>query len=138
MSAPTGGGRERLASEALARRLAQVADGKGADDIVALDMRELVGYTDFLVICTARNERQAGAIHEEVHQRLKQDDGLLPTTVEGEHSASWVLMDYLDCVFHVFVPDLRQRYRLETLWGEAPRLELGVGAGAGGRAVAPG
>ncbi len=131
-------GQDGLSSEALARRIAEVADAKRADDIVALDMRKLVGYTDFLVICTARNERQARAIHEEVHQRLKQDEGLLPTTVEGEHAASWVLMDYLDCVFHVFVPDLRQRYRLETLWGEAPRLELGAGTGTERRAAAPG
>jgi ribosome-associated protein len=138
VSATRGSDRERLASEALARRLAEVAHAKGAEDIVALDMRGLVGYTDFLVICTARNERQAGAIREEIRQRLKRDHGVLPTTVEGEQSPSWVLMDYLDCVFHVFVPDLRERYRLETLWGEAPRVELEAGAGAPGRAVAPG
>jgi len=106
--------------------VAEVADAKKAEDVVALDVRELVGYTDFLVICTARNERQAKAIHEEVHQRLKQDHGVLPATVEGESEASWVLMDYLDCILHVFVPELRERYRLEVLWGEAPRLELGV------------
>ena len=94
--------------------------------MVALDMRDLVGYTDFLVICTARNERQAKAIHDEVYQRLKHDDGLLPATVEGEGEARWVLIDYLDCVLHVFVPELRERYRLEVLWGEAPRLELGA------------
>ena len=60
-------------SEELARRIAEIADAKQAEDLVALDMRSLVGYTDFLVICTARNERQAKAIHEEVHQRLKQE-----------------------------------------------------------------
>jgi ribosome-associated protein len=119
-------GQDRLPSEALARRIAEVADAKQAQDVVALDMRSLVGYTDFLVICTARNERLAKAIHEEVYQRLKHDQGLLPATIEGEGAARWVLMDYLDCVFHVFVPELRERYRLEVLWGEAPRLELGV------------
>ena len=72
------------------------------------------------MICTARNERQAKAIHDEVHQRLKREDGLLPANVEGEREAGWVLMDYLDCVLHVFVPELRERYRLEVLWGEAP------------------
>jgi ribosome-associated protein len=129
---------DRLSSEALARRIAELAEAKQAEDVVALDMRSLVGYTDFLVICTARNERLAKAIHEEVHQRLKQDDRVLPATVEGEGAARWVLMDYLDCVFHVFVPELRERYRLDVLWGEAPRLELGAGTGAGGRAAAPG
>jgi ribosome-associated protein len=136
MSAVPDAGRDGLSAEALARRIAGVADAKQADDVVALDMRSLVSYTDFLVICTARNERLAKAIHEEVHQRLKHECGLLPATVEGEQQARWVLMDYLDCVFHVFVPELRERYRLDVLWGEAPRLELGAGTGAGGRTAA--
>jgi ribosome-associated protein len=131
-------GRGRLSSEGLARRIAGVADAKQAQEIVALDMRSLVGYTDFLVICTARNERLAKAIHEEVYQQLKHDEGLLPATVEGEGSARWVLMDYLDCVFHVFVPELRERYRLDVLWGEAPRLELDSGVSAHGRTAAQG
>ena len=126
MSAVPHKGEGRISSEELARRIAQVADAKQAEDVVALDMRSLVGYTDFLIVCTARNERLAKAIHEEVHQRLKRDEGLLPATVEGEQTARWVLMDYLDCVLHVFVPELRERYRLEVLWGEAPRLELGA------------
>jgi ribosome-associated protein len=114
-----------MRSEELVRRIATIADAKQAEDVVALDMRDLVGYTDFLVICTARNERQAKAIQEEVHQRLKKEESLLPATVEGgESDARWVLMDYLDCVLHVFVPELRERYRLEVLWGEAPRVEL--------------
>jgi ribosome-associated protein len=114
---------ERVDSEAIARLLAEIADAKKAEDVVALDMRSLVGYTDFLVVCTARNERQAKAIHDEVHLRLKREHGLLPANVEGE-ADGWVLMDYLDCVLHVFVPELRERYRLEVLWTEAPRLEL--------------
>ncbi len=114
----------QMGSDELVKRIAELAEGKLAEDLVVLDVRGLVGYTDFLAICTARNERQAKAIQEEVHQRLKQDEGLLPATVEGEAEGRWVLMDYLDCVLHVFVPELRERYRLEVLWGEAPRLEL--------------
>jgi ribosome-associated protein len=59
-----------------------------------------------------------------VHLRLKREHGLLPANVEGQSDAQWVLMDYLDAVLHVFVPELRERYRLEVLWAEAPRLEL--------------
>jgi ribosome-associated protein len=125
-----------VSPEDLARRVAAIADAKKAGDIVALDMRGLVGYTDFLVICTARNERQAKAVHDEVHARLKRE-GLLPDHVEGERQASWVLMDYLDCVLHVFVPEARDYYRLEMLWGEAPRLELDL-AGAASRAMTGG
>jgi ribosome-associated protein len=115
---------ERVDSEAMARLLAEIADSKKAEDVIALDMRSLVGYTDFLVVCTARNERQAKAIHDDVHLRLKREHGLLPAVVEGATDGRWVLMDYLDCVVHVFVPELRERYRLEVLWAEAPRLEL--------------
>ena len=112
-----------MTSEELAQRLAAIADDKKATDLVALDVRGLVGYTDYLVICTARTERQAKAIHDEVYHQLKRE-GRLPARVEGEREAEWVLMDYLDSVLHVFTPELRERYRLEVLWGEADRLEL--------------
>ena len=129
MSAAEGPARElgagaSLEPDELARLLASIAEGKLGQDLVALDVGELVGYTDYLVVCTARNERQAKAIHDEVYERMKRDHGRLPAVVEGEGQARWVLMDYLDCVLHVFVPELRERYRLEVLWGEAPRLEL--------------
>ncbi|MGH2924236.1 MAG: ribosome silencing factor [Solirubrobacterales bacterium] len=115
---------ERGGSEELARRLAEVAEGKGASDLVALDVRPLVGYTDFLVIGTARNERQAKAIHDEVRERLKAE-GRLPAREEGVGEARWILLDYLDSVLHIFTSDERDRYRLETLWGEAQQLDLG-------------
>lgn len=113
-----------METEAIARQMAEIADSKKAEDLLVLDMRSLVSYTDFLVVCTARNERQAKAIHDDVHLRLKRDHGLLPANVEGEAEGRWILMDYLDCVLHVFVPELRERYRLDVLWAEAPRLEL--------------
>ena len=125
-----------MTPEQLVRRVAAIADEKQAADIVALDMRGLVGYTDFLVLCTARNQRQAKAVHDEVYAKLKRD-GLLPDHVEGAQEANWVLMDYLDCILHVFVPEARDYYRLETLWGEAPRLDLDV-AGAAPHAVTGG
>jgi ribosome-associated protein len=121
-----------LTSEELARRLAAIADEKGASDLVALDVRSLVGYTDYLVICTARNERQAKAVHDEIYHRMKRE-GWLPARVEGEREAAWVLMDYLDSVLHVFTPEMRDRYRLDVLWGEAGRLDLDL-AGARGAA----
>ena len=123
---------KQIEPEQLARGLAEIADDKGASDLVALDVRELVGYTDYLLIGTARNERQAKAIHDEIYHRMKRE-GWLPARVEGEREAEWVLMDYLDCVVHLFTPALRDRYRLEVLWGEAPQLELDL-AGARGAA----
>ncbi len=111
-------------SEALARRLADLADSKSATEIVVLNMRDLVSYTDFLAICTARNERQARAIADEVKLKLKQEEQILPAGAEAAEAAGWIVLDYLDCVLHVFTEEARQRYQLEDLWREAPRLEL--------------
>lgn len=118
----------KIDSERLARRLAGLADGKKAEDVVVLDMRGLVAYTDFLAICTARNERQAAAIVDEVRLRLKREAGLLPGGVEGGGDAGWIILDYLDCVLHVFTPEARERYQLEDLWRDAPRLQLDLDA----------
>ena len=111
-------------SEQLARHLAAIADSKKAEEVVVLDMRGLVAYTDFLAICTARSERQARAIVDEVRLRVKRETGLLPGGVDGGGEAGWTILDYLDCVLHVFTPDARERYGLEELWRDAPRLEL--------------
>jgi ribosome-associated protein len=114
--------------EQLARSLAAVADSKKAEEVIVLDMRELVAYTDFLAICTARNERQARAIVDEVRVRVKRESGLLPGGVDAGGEAGWTILDYLDCVLHVFTPEARERYGLEDLWRDAPRLELDLEA----------
>lgn len=115
-------------SEQLARHLAAIADSKKAEELVVLDMRELVAYTDFLAICTARSERQARAIVDEVRLRVKREAGFLPGGVDGGGEAGWTILDYLDCVLHVFTPEARERYGLEELWRDAPRLELDLDA----------
>lgn len=113
--------------ERLARRIAEIADSKKATDIVAIDMRGLVAYTDFLVICTAASDRQSKAIRDGVREELKKGEGLLPGRVEGDQGAAWVLVDYLDCILHVFTPEARDHYRLDRLWQDAPRLDLSSG-----------
>jgi ribosome-associated protein len=116
---------EPRSSEALARRIAAVALDKKAHDVVVLDMRDVVAYTDFLVIATGNTERQTQAIEDAVYHDLKAGEGQTPERVEGKTEGRWILMDYLDCVVHVFTPAARDYYRLETLWGEVPALEVG-------------
>ncbi|HZU40842.1 MAG TPA: ribosome silencing factor [Solirubrobacteraceae bacterium] len=120
--------RERQASaltpEELASAIAELASDRKALDIVQLDLRGMIGYTDYFVICTGRTDRQTKAIHDAIHQRLKDDHGILPRRVEGLTQARWILMDYLDVIVHVFTPETREYYRLEELWGEAPSVAL--------------
>jgi ribosome-associated protein len=113
-----------LAPEALANRIAEIAADKKAADVRILDLRGIVSYTDFFVICSGNTERQTKAIHDAIHLELKKAHGLHPRRVEGDREARWVLMDYLDCVVHVFTPEAREYYRLEQLWGEAPAREV--------------
>jgi ribosome-associated protein len=108
-----------LAGESLVDRIAEVASDRKAIDIRVLDVRGMVGYTDFFVICSGNTERQTKAIHDAIHDELK-GLGVLPRRTEGAREARWVLMDYLDAVVHIFTPDAREFYRLEQLWGEAP------------------
>jgi ribosome-associated protein len=109
-----------------ARTIAALAQEKLAADVVILDMRPVCSYTDFFVVCTGGNPRQTKAIYDEVRERLKKEDGLLPRTVAGEREARWILADYLDVVLHVFTPEAREYYRLEELWGDVPSVELAV------------
>jgi ribosome-associated protein len=114
---------KKVDSERLAQLLVELADSKKAEEPVILDMRELVAYTDFLVIVSARNERQARAIADEVRLVVKNDHGLLPGGFDPGGEAGWTILDFLDCVMHVFTPEARERYALEELWRDAPRLE---------------
>ena len=109
-----------MTPEQLAETIAAQAADKKAIDIVELDVRGVVGYTDFFLICSGNTARQTKAIHDGIHQALKDEYGTLPRRVEGEREATWILMDYLDVVVHIFTPEARDFYRLEQLWGEVP------------------
>jgi ribosome-associated protein len=124
-----------MTPEQIASAITDYAADLKALDIVQLDLRGIIGYTDYFVICTGRSDRQVKGIHDAIHAGMKGDHGLLPRRVEGAGDARWILMDYLDVVVHVFTPETREFYRLEQLWGEAPaqtvEVEVGAGAGAG-------
>jgi ribosome-associated protein len=110
-------------------RLAELVAGYAADvkaiDLVELDLRDVLGYTDYFVICSGNTDRQTKAIHDRINEGMKKEHGVFPRRVEGLAEARWILMDYLDVVVHVFTPDAREFYRLEQLWGEAPKRAVG-------------
>jgi ribosome-associated protein len=110
----------QMSPEQVAAAVAQLAGDRKALDIVQLDLRGMIGYTDYFVICTGRSERQTKAIHDAIYEGMKSQYGRLPQRVEGVSGSRWILLDYLDVVVHVFTPDTREYYRLEQLWGEAP------------------
>jgi ribosome-associated protein len=112
-------------AQELSTWIAEYASDVKAIGLVELDLREVLGYTDYFVISAGNTDRQTKAIHDRIHEGLKKDHGLLPRRVEGLAEGRWILMDYLDVVVHIFTPDAREFYRLEQLWGEAPRRAVG-------------
>lgn len=112
---------------------ARAASSKLASDIVILDVRSLIGITDYFVICSGRNERQVATIVEEIEKQLNAD-GVKAYRREGERQARWVLLDYMDFVVHVFHVEEREYYELERLWRDAGRIPFEEdGEVAGGR-----
>ncbi len=109
-----------MSPEQLVGSITAFAQEKKAIDVVVLDLREVVGYTDFFVVCSGNTSRQTKAIHDGILEGLKHEHDVLPRRVEGAGGAEWILMDYLDVVAHIFTPQARDYYRLEELWGEAP------------------
>ena len=95
-----------------------MADMQGLG-ILMLDIHDLSLLADYFVICTARVERQAGAIQEELVQHLKAQ-GVRPLSVDGSAAGGWIALDYGAVIVHIFSPAEREYYQLEQLWNEAP------------------
>ena len=108
----------------LARAAAMAADSKKAEDLVVIDLSLDSDVCDYFVICTAANARMADAIVDEVEEKLRVNYGERPLSSEGRADGAWILMDYGALVVHVFQPESREFYRLDNLWGDAPRVEL--------------
>lgn len=103
---------------------ARAADEKKAADIMAIEVGDLLVVTDYFVIATGATPIQVRAIADEIEDQLREQAGIKPIGREGLSEGKWVLLDYADLVVHVFQPAEREFYRLEKLWGDAPRVAL--------------
>jgi ribosome-associated protein len=110
-------------SRKLALLCRQLADDKKAEDIVILDVRELSSVTDYFVIASGTSEPHLRAIVEEITDNLREGQHLRPRAIDGAVQTAWVVLDYFDVIVHVMRRDVRDRYDLETLWGDAPRVK---------------
>jgi len=109
-------------SRKLALLCRTLADNKKAEDIVILDVHELSSVTDYFVLASGSSEPHLRAIVDEITDKLREDHDLRPRAVDGTFQAAWVVLDFFDVIVHVMRQDVRDRYDLETLWGDAPRL----------------
>jgi ribosome-associated protein len=110
-------------SKKLALLCRDLAENRKAEDIVILDVRELSSVTDYFVIMSGTSEPHLRAIVDELSDKLKEEHHLSPKAIDGTLQTAWVVLDYFDVIIHVMRQDVRERYDLETLWGDAPRLK---------------
>ena len=110
-------------SKKLALLCREYADNKKAEDIVILDVRELSSVTDYFVIASGTSEPHLRAIVEEITDSLRKEHDLRPRAVDGTLHTAWIVLDFFDVIVHVMKHDVRERYDLETLWGDAPKVK---------------
>ncbi|HCY76268.1 MAG TPA: ribosome silencing factor [Ignavibacteriales bacterium] len=110
-------------SKIFAEKIADLIFNKKGYDVRILDLRELATFSDFFVICSADSDTQVKAIADEIDRSLK-DEGIKCWHKEGYMALSWVLLDYIDVVVHVFKKEAREFYNIEKLWGDAPTIEV--------------
>ena len=107
-----------MTPEELAHTIARLTLTKKAEEVVILDLRELTNMTDFFVICSGGTDIQVKAITDAVLDGLVKEK-IKPWHREGREAGTWVLLDFVDVVAHVFHEDTRSYYQLEELWGDA-------------------
>jgi ribosome-associated protein len=112
-----------LESKILLEKILCAIQRHKALDVEVLEVRDLVDYTDYFLICSGQSDRQVEAIAEEVLSELAKER-VFPLGVEGLPEARWVLLDFGDVVVHVFYHPVRAFYDLEGLWRDAPRLPV--------------
>ena len=109
------------------KRMAQLcweyADNKKAEDIVILDVRELSSVADYFVICSGTSEPHLRAISDEILDKLRDEKNLRPRAIDGTLHTAWIVLDYFDVIVHVMKREVREKYDLEALWGDAPRVK---------------
>lgn len=118
-----GNGANQTESEALAHKIVEYAWDTKALGVNVMDVRGLISYSDFVVICSGTSDRHVLAIAGGIEKSLR-DDGVRPLGTEGRGGGRWVLMDFNDVVIHVFVEEERDVYALDRLWGDAPKLKI--------------
>lgn len=110
-------------SRKLALLCRDLAENKKAENVVVLDVRKLSSVTDYFVIASGSSEPHLRAIVDEITQKLRDEHGLRPRAIDGQTQTPWRVLDYFDVIVHVMRAEVREKYDLESLWGDAPRVK---------------
>ena len=103
------------------KTIIQAIQEKKGEDIVSLDLRKIPeAVADFFIVCEAGSSTQVKAIADFIEESTNKNCGELPYKHEGKQTLQWVLIDYVNVVIHVMLPESRRFYKLEDMWSDAP------------------
>ena len=112
-----------MESKTLALLCRELADNRKAEDIVVMDVHAISSITDYFVIASGTSEPHLRAISQEINERLTEEHGIDPRAMDGRIHNGWLVLDYFDVIVHVMRSEVRKRYDLESLWGDAPKVK---------------
>jgi ribosome-associated protein len=112
-----------MESKKLALLCRELADNKKAEDILVMDVHAISSITDYFVIASGTSEPHLRAISQEITERLKDQHEIEPRATDGTIHNGWLVLDFFDVIVHVMRSEVRQRYDLESLWGDAPKVK---------------
>lgn len=110
-------------SKKLALLCRDLAENRKAENVVVLDVRKLSSVTDYFVIASGTSEPHIRAIVDEISSQLQKEEGIVARAVDGEAQTPWRVLDFFDVIVHVMRNDVREKYDLESLWGDAPAIQ---------------
>ena len=110
-------------SRKLALLCRELAENRKAENVVVLDVRKLSSVTDYFVLASGTSEPHLRAIVDEITTKLRDEHDLHPKSVDGHAQTPWRVLDFFDVIVHVMRSDVREKYDLESLWGDAPRIK---------------
>lgn len=108
----------------LAKAIAVIADNKKSENTKILSMEGVSSLTDYMVVTTGSNERHLKAIADEIEILIKDKFGIFCRHIEKPQTANWIVLDYLDVIVHIFLPESREFYGLEKIWADAKNIEI--------------
>lgn len=112
-----------MESKKLALLCRDLAENKKAENVVILDVSKISTITDYFVIATGSSEPHLRAIMNEITGELRDEHDLKPRAIDGDLQTAWQVLDFFDVIVHVMRKDIREKYDLETLWRDAPKVK---------------
>ncbi|MCL2838258.1 MAG: ribosome silencing factor [Oscillospiraceae bacterium] len=106
----------------LAEKIVKILEDRKATDVKMIDVKDVTTIADYFVIASGNSNLQVRALCDIIEEELEKDN-IKPKHIEGRDGATWILMDYLDVVVHIFYYETRNEYTIEDMWTKAPRLD---------------